>query len=113
VLVRLLDDLGCLLLGLAEGVGHLVLSQFQVLLRTACRIQSFGDLLLARCHGCRDWRPDELHTEPDEDSEGERLTEQRQVNVHSDLPRAISFNAGVNPRRRGSPGEPHLKPESD
>src|SRR5690606_39275341 len=40
-------------------------------------------------------RPDELHAEPDEESEGERLTEQRQVNVHSGLPRAISFNAGV------------------
>src|SRR5690606_5917909 len=56
-------------------------------------------------------RPDELHAKPDEDSEGDRLTEQRQVNVHSDLPRAISFNAGVISRRRGSPGEPHLKPD--
>src|SRR5690606_36669113 len=94
-LVRLLENLGGLLLGLTQGVGHLVLSQFQILLRTAGCIQTFSDLLLTCTHGGRYRRPDELHAERDEESEGERSTEQRQVNVHSGLPRAISCNAGV------------------
>ncbi|VXD02670.1 conserved hypothetical protein [Pseudomonas sp. 9Ag] len=71
------------------------------MLRTACGVQSFGDFLLAFLHGLGDRRPYVLHAKPDENSEGERLTEQRQVNVHSDIPRAISFDAVVNSTATG------------
>src|SRR5690606_18946235 len=101
LLVGLLKDLGSLSLGLAEGVCNLLLSQFKVLLRTACGVQTFCDFLLALLHGLGNRRPYELHARPDENSEGERLTEQRQVNVHSDIPRAISFDAVVNSTATG------------
>ena len=89
-LVRLVENLGSLLLGFTERLSSFFLGHLQVALGTAGGIQTFGNFLLAGLHCSGDRRPNKRHGEPDENSEGNRLTEQRQVNVHSDLPRAIS-----------------------
>src|SRR5690606_8068793 len=60
------------------------------------RIQAFGDFFLAFLHGVGNRRPYEFHGKPDKNSEGNRLTKQRQINIHSDLPRAISLSPGDN-----------------
>ena len=87
--VGLLDDLSSLFLGFTQGLGSFLLGQVKITLGAASRVQTFSNLFLAFCHGSRDRRPDILHAKPDKNSEGNRLTKQRQINIHSDLPRAI------------------------
>ena len=77
------NDLLRLLFGLAQLVCRTLLGQLLLVLSALGGSQTIGDALLALLERIDDRRPDELHTEPDEDDERDRLSKKRQINIHA------------------------------
>ena len=56
---------------------------FEILLAALGGGEAFGDLLLPRVDRTHERRPQELHRHPDENREGDRLRDEREVDVHA------------------------------
>ena len=79
----MVDDLRGLAVCLADDRERLILGVLEVLLATVSRRQPFGDLLLTGLDGAQQRRPYELPGEGDQDQEGNGLTDQSRIDLHS------------------------------
>ena len=78
----------------SELVGRALLREFEILTRALGGGEAVGDLLLTlRPWRFGDRRPDVAHDDPDEDEKGDRLTDQRGVDVHVSLSSAARLRA--------------------
>ena len=109
-LVGLLDDLGCLTIGLVHILGGEMLSHLQITSPAVGSVKAIGNLLLTLTQRRDDRRPHVLHAEEHEDEEGNGLAYQGCINVHANtslvrcpsvLPTPSSCISRLSDQRRG------------